>query len=339
MKINNSGNDFSEDDVLRHAVYERVAAMDKVVIVHDMLKQAITGLKGCIAWSANSSEPLGAILVGTGGTGKTTICKAILTKYPPTEIIEEHARIKTIPAFYASVPSPSTIKSLALNLLESLGETSMKQSNAITLTKRLCTLLKTCRTKIILLDEFHHLLAEGNAGDKRSIRVCNWLKTLINETKVMVCLVGVPECESLILGDTQMTRRFTRRFRLGELHCGTQARPGPLRPFLSGISKKFVENLELDGFVDFKNHLQVVQMWASTSGNPAFVMQLLKEATAIALLANRKTVLLSDFAEAHSRGLTSSVKKIKDNPFEMSSSELRNALTSISHRDGGKSCC
>ncbi len=331
MKIMPLINDIPQDHPSRQSVYERIAAMDKVIVAHDMLKHTLSSLNDCIAWSGQNVEPQGAIVVGIGGTGKTTICKTILKQYPQQEIVENNARIMTIPAFYASVPSPSTIKSLALNLLESLGETTMKGSNAFALTKRLCTLLKTCRTKVILLDEFHHLLAEGSAGGKQSVKVCNWLKTLINETKVMVCLVGVPECESLILKDTQMARRFSRCFRLGELHCGTQSVPGPLSSFLLSVAKKFTFQLELNGFVDFKVHLSVTQVWAATSGNPAFVMQLLKEAASIALLANRKTVVLSDLAEAYDRGLTFSVKKIKGNPFEMTRPELSVALSSVKY--------
>jgi hypothetical protein len=312
----------------RKSVYSRIAALDKFIVPHVYMTKALDGISNCILRSEDAVEPSGILILGNGGTGKTTICKTILKRYPHQEIIENHARIYTVPAFYASVPSPSTIKSLAQNLLENLGDKSASNCSAHILTKRLCVLLGACRTKIILLDEFHHLLAEGKPGDKQSAKICNWIKTLINNTKVMICLVGVPECESLVQGDTQMARRFNRIFRLHSLHCGTQDEPGPLASFLQNMAKTFVSKLELDGFVNFKEHLAVVQVWAATDGNPAFVMQLIKEATAICLLANRKTVVLSDFAEAYDSELSCPFSHTKQNPFQMTQVQLSLALKS-----------
>ncbi|WP_082793240.1 TniB family NTP-binding protein [Collimonas pratensis] len=312
---------------IANPAHARIATLDAVVVAHNALKTALEGIEQCISWSAVSKEPRGAVLVGVGGTGKTTICNTILKKFPPHDIVEPHAMIRMVPAFFASVPSPSTIKSLATNLLEQLGDPSPNRGNATSLTDRLCKLIKLCRTKIIILDEFHHLLAESSVGEARTIKICNWLKTLINETGVMVCLVGLPACEALVNHDSQMSRRFTHRFRLKELSIGTSSAPGPLQGFLLALSKEFVARLNLDGFVDFKEHLHVLQMWAATSGNPAFVSLLLKEATSIALSAGRNTMVVSDLDEAFSRGITLSVARTSTNPFTMSRQML------ISHAD------
>lgn len=312
----------------RESVFSRVASLDKFIVSHADMTHAIDGIGDCILRSNGAAEPCGAILIGIGGTGKTTICKAILKRYPQTEIFENNARILTVPAFYASVPSPSTIKSLAQNLLENLGDTSTSNSTAQKLTKRLCALLSTCKTKIILLDEFHHLLAEGKPGDKKSIKICNWIKTLINNTNVLICLVGTPDCEALVGDDTQMARRFNRKYRLRNLHCGTSEKPGPLSSFLKHITKTFINKLELDSFVNFDNRLALLQIWAATDGNPAFVMQLVKEATSACLLDKRKDVLISDFSQAYSSDLASPFSHIKQNPFDMTHEQLARALKS-----------
>lgn len=319
----------STTNPLANPVHARIASLDSIVVGHDAVKAAIAGIADCISWSNVSSEPRGAVLVGIGGTGKTTICSAICNRFPPGEIVEEHMVIKTVPAFYSSIPSPSTIKSVAANLLEGLGALSPRYGTAISLTARLCDLLKISRTKIILLDEFHHLLSASSQGDARAIQVCNWIKALINQTGVMVCLVGTPECEALVNCDSQLSRRFTHRFRLSELGGGTQAEPGPLRKFLLAMTKQYVERLGLDGFVDFHDHLNVSRIWAATSGNPAFVTLLMKEATAIALSAKRTTVVIGDFFEAYQKGITLAVSKTSGNPFGMTKLDLASSISSI----------
>jgi hypothetical protein len=197
-----------------------------------------------------------------------------------------------------------------------------RKGSAITLTARLCKLLKACQTKVILLDEFHHLLAEASAGEPRANKVCNWIKSLVNGTGVMVCLVGMPNCEALVNYDSQMSRRFCHRFRLGELSPGSDAEPGALSSFLIALSKQFVDRLALDSFVDFHDHLQVKRIWAATGGNPAFVAILLKQAAFIALSAGRNQVVVADLAAAFDSGITQSAAKITRNPLAMSASAL-----------------
>lgn len=315
-------------------IYARIAEIDKVVVSHSRLNTAIEGLKQCIAWSEVSREPRGALLTGVGGAGKTTICLTILSMFPARTITEEDRVIRIVPAFYASVPSPSTIKSLASSILQSLGDPEPMRGSASALTARLGRLLKTCQTKIILLDEFHNLLAEASAGEPRANKVCNWIRSLINDTGVMLCLVGMPACEALVDHDTQMARRFTHRFSLADLDPGTSEKPGELRGFLLTYSKKMVERLALTSFIDFHDHLRVSQVWAATGGRPAYIVILFKEAVAIALARNAShtSIVLEDLAEAYDKGLTLSVAKVSGNPFRMSRQMLASAVGAIKLR-------
>lgn len=329
MKTNKVGQSASITNPQRDTIYKRIDQIDEVIVAHVDLKNAIEGILQCILWSESSREPRGAILLGLGGAGKTTVCNTILSKFPPYQIEEPHAIFQIVPAFFASVPSPSTIKSLASILLEELGDPAPLKGTASALTDRLCKLISVCKTKIILLDEFHHLFAEADTGAKQITKICNWLKTLINKTGVMICLIGVPRCEAIVNHDSQMARRFTHRYHLNELAVGSISVPGPLHGFVLTISKKLVELLELKGIVDFRESLHVQQMWAATSGNPAFICLLLKEATAIALIGGRDSVVVGDLAEAFSKGITQTAAKTSGNPFTMTQGQLNSDLSKI----------
>ncbi|MRX08144.1 AAA family ATPase [Pseudoduganella sp. FT25W] len=308
------------------AAAHHIAQIDTTIVNHSKLRAAHEGLDECIAWSEANREPAGAVLVGEGGMGKTTICNAILRRYPPSIKKTASVEVSIVPAFYASVPSPSSIKSLAAELLKRLGAPRPGAGTASSLTERLIVLLKIAETKIILLDEFQHLLADSKVGDARSNNVCDWIKTLINNTGVTICLVGTPACEALVNSDLQLAGRFARRFRLYPLNIGTSEERGELERFLIAIVEKFKERLGFLTTLDFSDHSNSVRVWAATSGNPRFVMRLLKEAAVLAWAAGRKNLTIGDLAEAYAKGITQSASKFNGNPFVVTYEALSNAL-------------
>lgn len=307
-------------------VHEKINRLDNVIITYPSMTAAFQGLVECVTMSDTSKEPSGAVLVGVGGMGKTSICNMIVKHFSTYLVEDELSSTNVRPAFYSSVPSPSTIKSLAANLLESLGDPFPKKGSAHVLTSRLNTLLKQCQTKIILLDEFHHLLLEGSVNEKRTHKICNWLKSLINNTGVMVCLVGTPSCEALVNFDSQMSRRFMHRYKLTPLNIGTSDEPGPLGGFLRALSQKYAKELSLDELIDFRKPVHIQQMWAATGGNPAFISALFKKAIASVLIAKRSKVDEEDFAIAFDSGITLPIAEMHENPFRMSSQKLAIAL-------------
>lgn len=311
---------------------QHVARIDNTIVNHSKLKAAIEGLEECIIWSKFNKEPAGAVLVGEAGTGKTTVCNAILTRYPPSVVETNAMTIRATSAFYASVPSPSSIKTLAAELLKHLGDPKPRSGTADSLTERLVKLLKISRTQIILLDEFQNLLAESKVGDPRANKICDWIKTLVNETGVTICLVGTPDCEVLVSSDPQLGGRFARRFRLHPLTLGTERSRGELEEFLLAMASKFVERLEFTSVPDFVDHKNAVRMWAATGGNLRSVMRLLKEAGVIALSANRKNLVMSDLAEAFDKGITEFQARCDLNPFSVSYESLLGALSAVKIR-------
>lgn len=301
---------------------QKISIIDGTVVSHSSLRAAIDGLHECIAWSEFNREPAGAILVGQGGTGKTTVCNAILKEYPTHTVEDSSAKVQITSAFYASVPSPSTIKTLAAELLRKLGDPRPRYGTADALTERLITLLQTSRTKIILLDEFQHLLADSKVGGARANKICDWIKTLVNETGVTICLVGTPDCEALVSSEPQLAGRFARRFRLYPLEVGTEDKRGDLVKFLLAMSKEFIEQLQFSSVLDFSDHANAVRVWAATGGNVRFVMRLLKEAGVITLSDGRTDLTMDDMAQAYAKGVTNSLTQFSGNPFAVSYDSL-----------------
>jgi hypothetical protein len=296
---------------------ETIAKLDKIIVRHSEFSKAVNGIVDCLNKSLAYQEPIGCLLTGNGGYGKTTVCRVIMSKMPLSTKREDAYEKTIIPAFYSSVPSPATVKSVAAALLTQLNDPSPLAGTTSHMTKRLCLLLKQCETKLVFLDEFHHLFAIQKTSTKINSDVCNWIKSLVNETRISFCLVGTPDFVSLLATDTQLSRRFPVHFKLQLLKLDTKKQIGHLKPFVAEITKQAIRIIGLQSLPNFNDEHTSHQLLAATTGNPAFVMSLIKESLLVCLNSGRNAVTTDDFATAWDSGITARVSLTKENPFRM----------------------
>jgi GTPase SAR1 family protein len=305
------------------SVIERIAKFDQILVKHSQLSAAMEGINRCVSWSRTGREPRGFLLTGAGGTGKTTLCHAVLRQFPQTEVQEGLTKISTVPAFYSSIPSPSSIKGLAANLLHGLGDPYPYRGTTEMRSAKLVKLLVECRTKVIILDEFHHLANASTPEKAQAKKVCEWIRAVTKDTGVMFCLVGIPGCEAVVDYDDQMRRRFADRYRLEDLVLGTEKASGDLIPYLCTLGEKAQGLIGITAFPDFKDHTFVSQIWLATAGRPAFISLLIKDALFAALSGGgRDYVTIGDFAAAFESGCSSEFALCQKNPFLMTRAEL-----------------
>lgn len=305
---------------------EAIAKLDKIIICHPDFNTAVRGIENCLEKSIAFREPVGCMLTGLGGNGKTTICKVVMSKIPAeTKIINNCEKI-IIPAFYCAIPSPATVKSVATAILIQLKDPNPFSGTTAQLTKRVCLLLKQCETRLIFLDEFHHLYDVLRNSTKVNTAVCNWIKSIVNETQIMFCLVGNTQFPLYLVQDSQLSRRFPKEFRMRPLQPSTQGDSGSIKPFLNEIISRSKKVIDIDFVTDFSEEHTCNQIYAATSGNPAFVMSLLKEAIYITLLNGCRVVTVDDFSMAWEDGICSQSSLTKTNPFKMTAGILASNL-------------
>ncbi len=271
---------------------------------------------------------MGSLLLAEGGMGKTTVCRSILAEMPESIKLESRISRTLVPAFYASVPSPASVKSVAASLLAKLNDPSPLAGTTAHMTNRLCHLLAVCETKLVFLDEFHHLFDVQRTTTRINMQVCNWIKSLVNSSKVSFCLVGMPDFAPILAIDSQLARRFPVQFMLKPFTTGTSEFPGNLTPFLNEIRHYSIQQLELTAFPRFDDLHIINQMYAATGGNPAFLMSLIKESILDALKSGTSNVSIDNFAAAWNKGITFQATLCKNNPFLMSQGSLAGAIRS-----------
>ncbi|WP_223789931.1 TniB family NTP-binding protein [Marinicella meishanensis] len=316
--------------MLNPEIYQKINAIDHTYIPHQKIKLAIDMIQRCLLISESALEPVNFLLTGPAGTGKTTVCNAILSILESESqefIIRDNKEVPVVNAFYSLVPNPVTIKGIASSMLKSLGAPSPGKGSALDLTYRLGVLLKEFKTKVIILDEFQHLLAKdfGKSNDVR-----DWVKSIINEFKVPIVLVGTPECETIINEETQLSRRFQYRTQLTSLNLGTPQKRGELTKFSSTLRTLFIKKIGLNGFPNFNSYSKCAPLYVATSGNPSSIVRIFKEATLIAFEDGMNEVKYNHITKAFDTLALPNSDSLSTNPFRLNHSDLVKSINKIS---------
>ncbi|MHA3104302.1 TniB family NTP-binding protein [Acinetobacter sp. ANC 3791] len=305
---------------------QTLSKLRNFVCHHSDFSNALNAIEESMKISQLNNQAVGCLLLGAGGVGKSTICKLIKNRYKPHKLIENNMEKLIVPAFYFPVPSPITIKSLAVRMLEELGCTDHKGTSE-QLNYRLRILLKECKTQLIMLDEFHHIYNSSAQKNKSSENVANWIKTLADETKISICLVGLPSIQDNLFIDSQLTRRFSRVLKLSPLTLNANNYDaGTLQPFLKQTSLYLSKNFNIEFDPKLISNDLIKRIFLATSGYQAYVMQLIYHSCLNALENHRLVVLMSDFHAAYALKSILYKSMTKKEIFQISSTQVNEIL-------------
>lgn len=162
-----------------------------------------------------SAEMRGIVVTGAAGAGKTTLIDRALRAHPGLQ----PERDGDLPVLRVDVPSPATMKSLAVRVIAASGYPEISER------KEGWWLWDLARHRFALrnvrclwLDEAHDLFRSNN--DVNVFAVTNVLKSLMKgDAGVSVILSGLEGLEALVRQDDQIARRMSF-YRLEPLEMG-----------------------------------------------------------------------------------------------------------------------
>ena len=311
---------------LEARVYAISTAIDQILVAHTDLVNALNGIRHCIKSSVYAREPMGCMLLGDGGMGKTMLAQYIMRSLKPATVIDNHCEIDTVPSFYLSFKASANLGDLSADALEKMRDPKPRVGKPADRAARVRELLLQCKTVILFIDELHDLQGLKKRNNKRTEEFIGWVKELSNARSLVLCLMGEPSCQGIFDGDTQMSRRFKSQFTLNALTVGTPELPGGLSLFLADVGQQLLQCTPLKSLPPIHVYENTVRFYAAAGGNLDFTMTLIKDAAISALLRERTSLTMEDFAPSWDKGLTHSVSKVRINPFRASNGDLANAL-------------
>ncbi|MDT4955075.1 MAG: hypothetical protein QOJ02_3213 [Acidobacteriota bacterium] len=205
-----------KDEFRSLSVDEKITKIQKIYIWSPKLRELIDLMNHCREFSKIAAEPKSMLITGEQGAGKTKLIERYIEGFQRVVTIEK----TIVPVLVVDVLMPATVKSLVGDLLAALGDPAADKGIVASQTRRLCNLLKKCETQLIILDEFQHFI-DGESS-KVMKNISNWLKVLMNRTKLPLILIGMPNSEDILdtKGNEQLKRRFFARRRLEPFSWG-----------------------------------------------------------------------------------------------------------------------
>lgn len=275
-------------------------ALSQCVVWHPDFVRAHQMAQKSLSTSRDRRAATSMMLLGKTGVGKSTLCERIeLELGVDSELDTEQSQVLIKPCLCVEVPPDATIKSLAVELLTHLGlkdsERLQHLSNS-TLTRMIIQRLIVMRTQLIILDEFHRLIDQGQTPTKK--KVCRWVNQLLNQTKLPIMLAGLPTIEELIDTVEELSDRYPYRTRLRYFDFTDRAATAQFHKFIEMVEHKviapagFIERVVLTQEHTFK------AICLATSGNLRHLNTLLNDSLTHALSRVANTFTLEDFAYA-----------------------------------------
>lgn len=156
-----------------------------------------------IASRPRVGRPEGLLIVGDPDNGKTHLLEYFLRKYPLV-IIEGETTLR-IPVVYIQAPVGASRKELFQSLCHALHIPEFARGAMDRIRLRVVQALRAADTKVIIIDELHHLIA---GGEMRKRIVIDELKALSNELKIALVGAGTTRALQAIRLDDQYISRM-----------------------------------------------------------------------------------------------------------------------------------
>ncbi|WP_144156028.1 TniB family NTP-binding protein [Paraburkholderia sp. BCC1885] len=166
------------------------------------VKRILAALDRMHEYRCGNEEAEHIMLLGESGVGKSTLLFRYVEKHP----VIQHEEFTEVPVLYVPLGQSPTPRILASTILKALGDPKWNLGKEIELTTRLVLLIRQCRVKLVLIDEANHLIDRG--GEKTLHTAADWLKRLVDATRVSFVLAGIPRTRRLLATNDQLRDRF-----------------------------------------------------------------------------------------------------------------------------------
>lgn len=264
--------------------------ISSTLIPHTAFEKAAKRILQSCNFGLQSNDPVCLAVVGESRTGKSRLLEECGAAFPSKRTSEGIF----MPVVSLSTPSKPTVKGLAADMLRAIGDPRHTEGTEIAKTARLHRLLKEIGSRVLLIDEFQHFHDKGT--NEVMHHVADWLKILVDETKIVLIVSGLPSCRQVIDQNEQLSGRFLAPLVMPRFKWDDD----DLREEFLAILAAFHEALSPHFDVpDMRSEEIGFRIFCATGGLMGYITRLLRQLVWNAMMEENRVLSLADFAKAH----------------------------------------
>jgi type II secretory pathway predicted ATPase ExeA len=156
-----------------------------------------------ILQSPEVTRPPCMLVVGPAFSGKTSIAEHFVSMHPPDLSPDNETTVA--PVVMIDAPPKPDLSDFYSRILDKLMAPYKPTASSHEKYAQVKRLFRELGVRMLIVDEIHHLIA-GSLNRQREFR--NAIKSLSNETKVSLVVLGIEEARAAIYSDEQFSSRF-----------------------------------------------------------------------------------------------------------------------------------
>lgn len=274
-------------------MYAEPIQLSQILVPHTYFTQVHDRLTQCYKHAAESKEPTCLAIVGESGTGKTTVLEEFESKHPSYRTETG----LTVPVLRLRLSSKPSVKHLLEQLLHKLGDGLYDKGTENVKLLRLIKELGHTQTVMLMLDEFQHFV------DRRTERVlhhlADTLKIIVDESRLVLVVAGLPRCMAVIHQNEQLARRFLAP---AEMPRFDWSKPGDRAQF-AGILKVIKEALSTHELPNLYDADIAFRFYCATGGLVGYMVKILQQALWDASDRGSTRITLDDIQHAYQKAV------------------------------------
>ena len=280
--------------------------IESTLVPHTAFKEATRRIEQCYTY-ADGAEQSCIALVGESRTGKSRALE---------ECYINHPRFRTsegleVPILSVTTPSKPTVKGLCELMLQLMEDPKFNTGTENTKTIRLRTLMCSAGTRMVMIDEFQHFY--DKASHKVMHHVADWLKILVDDSRVALVVSGLPSCQAVMEQNEQLLGRFSPPIIMPRFEWRNDNHREEFVAILSAFYDALTEHFDLP-MLDQPN--MAFRCYCATGGLMGYLTKFLRQVVWNALDKGSKTISLEDLLIAHTQSVwTKEGPSVMGNPF------------------------
>lgn len=279
----------------------------KQILIHTPIFDHVQArLHSCLDETGTTATPACVPIVGPSRTGKSFTTRDFEAKYPAVRVGEGLKK----EVIYVQAPPSGTERGLMEAVLRALGDPRWMKGSRANLLDRLHTYLDGVGCKMIILDEFQHLVDKGQK--LRLQNATDWLKALVERNTFSLVTVGLPSSIKIIHSNDQLRGRFDATI---EMPAYNWLDENSRRNF-RGTLAAFQENMAPFQTPDLASGDTALRFFIACGGRIGILARIFDRAVKDAIADSRREIRLADFDKAYQTAVwMSAYLKLPKGPF------------------------